>query len=326
MRYPARVVCFMLVALLDMGSSSAVAQKSAYPNKPVRWIVSYSPGTTGDILARTLSEKLTGSFGQQIVVDNRGGANGNVGTAAGAKSPADGYTFLLAGNASLAINPNLTPDIAYDPVRDFAPVIMIGSVPLVLNAHPSLPVKSVSDLVSLAKAKPGQLNYASGGNGTTTHLAGELLKMSAGIEITHVPYKTGAQAITDLLGGQVELMFPAVPSTLAQVRAGRLRALAVTGAKRSPALPDVPTLAETFPGFAVTVWYGLLAPAATANDVVQRNFTEVARVLHDPEVERRLQAEGVEVSAMGPELFAPFIKEELTRWGKVVKAAGARLD
>ncbi|MBI4191736.1 MAG: tripartite tricarboxylate transporter substrate binding protein [Betaproteobacteria bacterium] len=326
MKYPSLVVCFVLVALLGMGSSSVVAQKSAYPTKPIRWIVSYAPGTTGDILARALSPRVSESFGQQVVVDNRGGANGNLGTAAGAKSSADGYTFLLAGNASLSINPHVTPNLPYHPVKDFAPVILLGTVPLVLNAHPALPAKSVRELVLLAKTKPGHLNYASGGNGTTTHLAGELLKMSAGIELTHIPYRTAAQAIIDLLGGQVPLMFTAVPTTLSHVRAGLLRAIAVTGAKRAPALPEVPALAETLPGFEVTVWYGLLAPAGTAKDIVQRNFTEVTRTLQTPEVRQQLGAQGVELSGMGPERFAAFVKEEFTRWGKVVKAAGARPD
>lgn len=326
MRYFPLAVCFVLLTMFGMGSGNVMGQKSSYPSKPIRWIVSYSPGSAGDILARVLSQKLTSFFGQQIVVDNRGGANGNLGTAAGAKSTPDGYTFLVAGNASLAINPNLASSLPYDPVKDFAPVIMFGSSPLVLIATPSLPVHSIKDLISLAKAKPGQLNYASSGNGTTTHLAGELLKMSAGITLTHIPYKGGGQPIYDVISGQVHLGFNSVASSLTQIHSGRVRAIAITGAKRSPKLLDVPALNETLPGFEVSVWYGLLAPATTANDVVQGNFTELARALQERDVQQRLTELGIEPSGLAPDRFAAYIKNELVRWGKVVKAAGARVD
>jgi len=313
------IACALLVAFL--GSASA----QTFPAKPVRLVVPFPPGGPADGLGRLLAEKLKQSWGEAVVVENRGGAGGNIGAEIAAKSPADGYTIIIVG-LSHAANLSLYSRLAYHPIKDFAPVTQVVAIHTFLVVHPSVPVKSVKELLALAKAKPGALNYASGGNGTTTHLAGELLKMSAGIELTHIPYRTAAQAIIDLLGGQVPLMFTAVPTTLSHVRAGLLRAIAVTGAKRAPALPEVPALAETLPGFEVTVWYGLLAPAGTAKDIVQRNFTEVTRTLQTPEVRQQLGAQGVELSGMGPERFAAFVKEEFTRWGKVVKAAGARPD
>lgn len=326
MRYFHAAAAFTLVTIFVIGSGNVMGQESPYPTKPIRWIVSYSPGSAGDILARVLSQKVTSYVGQQVVVDNRGGANGNLGTAAGAKSTPDGYTFLVAGNASLAINPNLMSNLPYNPVKDFAPVIMFGSSPLVLIATPSLPVRSIKDLISLAKAKPGQFNYASSGNGTTTHLAGESLKMAANIDLTHIPYKGGGQPINDVIAGHVHLGFNSVASSLAHIQDGRVRAIAITGTKRSPTLPDVPALNETLAGFEVSVWYGLLAPARTANDIVLRTFTELARALQDRDVERRLTGLGIEPSGLAPDRFAAYIKNEFTRWGKVVKASGARVD
>jgi tripartite-type tricarboxylate transporter receptor subunit TctC len=297
-----------------------------WPAKPIRWIVSYAPGSTGDIFARLLAARCGESLGQQLVIENRGGANGNVGTAAGAKAAADGYTFLLAGNASLAINPHLTAGLQYDPVRDFAPVMLIGSVPLLLNAHPALPIRTPGELLALARARPGQIDYASGGNGTSTHLAGELLNMMGRVSLRHVPYRTSAQAITDLMGGHMMLMFTGLPTTLSQIKAGKLRPVTVTGSRRSTALPDVPALAETLPGYEVSAWYGLLAPAGTPGEIVTRMHGELARALQGPDVQDRFRALGADVAGGSPDAFATYIRDELSRWGKVVKAAGAKLD
>jgi len=317
--------CLILAAwLAAMGAPAAFAQ--AYPVKPIRWIVSYAPGSTGDIFARLLATRAGEQLGQQIVIDNRGGANGNVGTTAGAKSAPDGYTFLFSGNASLAINPHLSAALQYDPVKDFAPVMLVGSVPLLLNAHPSLPVRTPGDLLTFARARPGQVDFASGGNGTSTHLAGELLNMMGRISLRHVPYRTSSQAITDLMGGHMMLMFTGLPTTLTQIKAGKLRPVTVTGLRRSNALPEVPALTETLPGYEVSAWYGLLAPAGTPGEHVTRMHAELARALQVQDVQDRLRTLGADVAASNPDTFASYIRDELARWGKVVKAAGAKLD
>lgn len=319
-----------IVALLVTAFASILATgdtlAQAYPNKPIRWIVTYQPGSTGDIFARLLGPKVAEQIGQAVVIENRGSANGNVGTAAGAKAPPDGYTFLLAGNASLSINPHLSAEANYDPVKDFAPVMLIGTAPLLLNAHPSLPAKSLDEFIAYAKANPGKIDFASGGNGSSTHLAGEMLKQTASLDLRHVPYNSSTQAIADLVGGHVMLMFTGVPTTLSQVRSGRLRAVAVAGRTRSAVLPDVPAMAEAVPGFEAVVWYGLLAPAGTPADRVARMYAELQAALKAPDIQEKFKGQGAEVGTLGPVPFAAYIREELVRWGKVVKASGAKLD
>ena len=318
-------IAFVVTAFAGIqATGNALAQ--AYPTKPIRWIVTYQPGSTGDIFARLLGPKVAEQVGQAVVIENRGSANGNVGTAAGAKSPPDGYTFLLAGNASLSINPHLSAEANYDPVKDFAPVMLIGTAPLLLNAHPSLPAKSLEEFIAYARANPGKIDFASGGNGSSTHLVGEMLKQTASLDLRHVPYNSSTQAIADLAGGHVMLMFTGVPTTLSQVRSGRLRAVAVAGRTRSAVLPDVPAMAEAVPGFEAVVWYGLLAPAGTPADRVARMYAELQTALKSPDIQEKFKGQGAEVGTLGPVPFAAYIREELVRWGKVVKASGAKLD
>lgn len=318
---------FALVVLTGfLQQSPAIAQTQPYPVRAIRWIVTYQPGSTGDIFARLLGPKVAEQVGQAVVIENRGSANGNVGTASGAKAAPDGYTFLLAGNASLSINPHLSAEANYDPVRDFAPVMLIGSAPLLLNAHPSLPARTLDEFISYAKSQPGKINFASGGNGSSTHLAGEMLNQLASLDLRHVPYNSSTQAIGDLAGGHVMLMFTGVPTTLSQIRSGKLRAIAVAGRARSPVLPDVPAMAEAVPGFEAVVWYGLLAPAGTPGDRVSRMHAELQAALKSPDIQEKFKGQGAEVGTLGPAQFAAYIREELVRWGKVVKASGAKLD
>ena len=313
------------VAVAALAFTAACAAAQGYPAKPVRFVVPYAPGGSTDTLARTIGVKLTDLLGQQVVVDNRPGASGNIGMDIVAHALPDGYTIVLGYIANLAIDPSLYAKMPYDPVRDFAPITELASSPNVLVVHPSVPVTSFKDL--LAKAKQGQFNFASAGVGSVGHLTGELLNQMAGIRMVHVPYKGSGQAVTDLLGGHVQLMFSGFSSTLPHIKAGRLRALAVTGAKRSPAAPDVPTIAESgFPGFEATAWYGVLAPAKTPKPVVSRLHNEIVKVLQEPDVKNRLTGLGFEIVGSTPEQFSAYIKSEITKWAKAVKASGAKPD
>jgi len=313
------------VAVAALAFTAACAAAQGYPAKPVRFVVPYAPGGSTDTLARTIGVKLTDLLGQQVVVDNRPGASGNIGMDIVAHALPDGYTIVLGYIANLAIDPSLYAKMPYDPVRDFAPITELASSPNVLVAHPSVPVTSFKDL--LVKAKQGQFNFASAGVGSVGHLTGELLNQMAGIRMVHVPYKGSGQAVTDLLGGHVQLMFSGFSSTLPHIKAGRLRALAVTGAKRSPAAPDVPTIAESgFPGFEATAWYGVLAPAKTPKPVVSRLHNEIVKVLQEPDVKNRLTGLGFEIVGSTPEQFSAYIKSEITKWAKAVKASGAKPD
>jgi tripartite-type tricarboxylate transporter receptor subunit TctC len=306
-------------------AGSAVAQ--GYPAKPIRFIVPFPPGGGTDIVARTVAAKLTETKKWAIVLENKPGAGGNLGIEQAVKSPPDGYTMVIGQTSNLAINPTLHKNLPYDPVKDLAPVVLMVSAPIILVTSDKRPFKSVADVVAAAKAKPGELSYASPGNGTVAHLTAELFQRAAGIQLSHIPYKGASQAMTDLMGGQVDLYLSSVPSAIAQIKGGKLRALAVTGAKRSAELPEVPAIAESgYKGFEVTTWYGLLLPAGTPQPVVTLLNGEVNQVLRQPDVRSRLAAEGGDVLGGTPGEFAAVLKADLARWGGIVKQSGAKVD
>lgn len=303
--------------------STAHAQ-SQYPQKPIRLVAPFAPGGGTDILARLFGQQMNEVLGQQVIVDNRGGAGGTIGTDIAAKAPPDGYTLILV-SASHAINPGLYGKLPYDSVNDFAPITQIATSPGILVVNPSLPVKSVKDLIALAREKPGQINYASAGSGTPPHLAGELFKVMAKIDMLHVPYKGNAPAFTDVIGGQVSLIFPTMPSAMSFIKSGRLRPIAVTSAKRSPAAPDIPTIAESgLPGYEATSWYGILAPARTPREIVARLHEVLVSIIGSPDMKQKLAAQGLDPVGNTPQQFAGVIKGEIAKWVKVVKASGAK--
>lgn len=303
------------------------ALADVYPSKPVRIVVPFPAGGTTDILAREVAQRLTQTLGQSFVVDNRPGAGGNIGAELVAKSPADGYTFLMGTVGTHAINASLYAKMPYDHVRDFAPVILVAGVPNVLEVNPAVPVSSVQELIAYAKANPGKLNFASSGSGTSIHLAGELFKVMTGVSMSHVPYKGSAPALADLAGGQVQLMFDNLPSSLQLIKAGKLRPLAVTSAQRSAALPDLPTVAEAgLPGFEATSWFGLLAPAGTPPEVIAKVNAEVAKWLASPEAKDKLASQGAIPAGGSSDDFARHIAAETAKWQKVVKASGAKVE
>jgi len=306
---------------------ATVASAQGYPTRTIRLVVPFPAGGTTDILAREVAQKLTEVLGQAVVVDNRPGAAGNIGSDLVAKSAPDGYTLLMGTVGTHAINPSLYSKMPYDHVKDFAPVVLVAGVPNVLVVNPALPVNSVSDLIKLAKDKPGQLNFASSGSGTSIHLSGELFKTMAGVDMTHVPYKGSSPALTDLIGGQVQIMFDNLPSALPQIKGGRLRAIAVTSLKRAPVLPDIPTINESgLPGFEASSWFGVLAPAGTPAAVVARINTEVNKWLQSADAREKLLGQGAEAAGGSPERFANHIRAESEKWAKVVKASGAKVD
>jgi tripartite-type tricarboxylate transporter receptor subunit TctC len=307
--------------LLAVACSGAAAQ-TGYPAKPVRFIVPSAAGGGTDIIARALGQKLSESLGQQFIVDNHPGAGQMIGIEMAAKSAADGYTILMAAS-TLAINPVMYKKVPYDALRDFAPITQAATLANVLVVHPSLPVKSVAELIAYAKQRPGQLNFASAGVGTSPQMSIELLKSMAGIDMVHIPYKGSTPGVVDLLAGQVSVMAPNLLTALPHIKAGKLRALAVTSAKRSEGLPDVPTIAESgLPGYDSTQWYGVLAPAGTSRAIVARLHDEIVRALRTPDVLQRLAADGAEPVGSSPEEFAAFIKTEMVKWAKVASAAG----
>jgi tripartite-type tricarboxylate transporter receptor subunit TctC len=322
-----RVVLRTLCALCAVGAVAASAQ-APYPNHPVRIVVPFPAGGTTDILAREVAQRLTQTTGQAFVVDNRPGAGGNIGAEMVAKAAPDGYTMLMGTVGTHAINPSLYAKMPYDHVKDFVPVILVAGVPNVLEIDPELPVNSVQELIAYAKANPGKLNFASSGSGTSIHLSGELFKSMTGVQMTHVPYKGSSPALADLAGGQVQLMFDNLPSSLALIKAGKLKPLAVTSLTRSSALPNVPTVAESgLPGFEASSWFGLLAPAGTPKDVVAKINGEVAKWLATPEAKEKLAAQGaIAASGLTPEDFARHIGTETTKWQKVVKDSGAKVE
>ena len=316
-------------ALLAFSALAAapMAGAQAYPAKPIRIVVPFPPGGATDILARAVAQKLTDAWGQAVVVDNRPGAGGNIGSEIVAKAAPDGYTLEMGTVGTHAINASLYAKMPYDHVKDFAPVILVAGVPNVLVVNPTLPVNSVQELIAYAKANPGKLNFASSGNGTSIHLAGELFKVMAGVQMTHIPYKGSAPALQDLIGGQVQLMFDNLPPSLPHIKAGKLRALAVTSATRSSALPDTPTIAESgLPGFEASSWFGVLAPAGTPPAIIARLNAEIGAWLASAEAKEKMLALGANIGGGSPEDFARHIAAETAKWQKVVKASGAKVD
>ena len=298
-----------------------------YPVKTIRYIVPFAAGGMTDILGRVVGQKLTEAWGQQVIVDNRPGAAGGVGAAIAAKAPPDGYTLLGGTISSHAINVSLYSSLPYDPLRDFAPITLYVSLPNMLVVHPSLPVKSVKDVIALAKAKPKQLTYASAGSGTSQHLSGELFSMMSKVELTHVPYKGSAPGLADLVGGQVLMFFDNITTSLPLAKAGKIRAIAVTTAKRSSVHPELPTIAESgLPGYDVSSWQGVFAPAATPRPIISRLNAEIVRILAMPDVRERLTGLGADPVGNTPEQFAAYVKAEIAKWAAVVKQTGARVD
>ena len=327
-RWTALLLARLTALLLVFGAGGAFAQGAAnYPSKPIRIVVPFPAAGTTDILARAVGNEMQKAWGQPVVVENRPGAGGNLGSDVVAKAAPDGYTLLVGAVSPQAINVTLYPRMPYDVMRDFAHITLIAVVPNLLEVHPSVPVKTVKELIDLAKAKPGQLAYASSGSGTSIHLSAELFKSMAGVDMLHIPYKGSAPAITDLMAGQVQLMFDNLPSSIAQVKAGRLRAIAVTTLTRSPALPDVPTIAESgLPGYDASSWFGMHAPAGTPKDIVNKIHGVVAKALRTPEMIERLSTQGAQPVGNTPEEFTEFVRAEIAKWAKVVKASGARVD
>ena len=315
------------VVLAALVLAPVTLRAQSYPSKPIRLIIPFPPGGSTDILGRSLAQKLSEAWGQQVLVDNRGGAGGTIGADLAAKAPADGYTLLMGHIGTLAVNVALYPKLSYDPVRDFAPVSMVALVPNVLVVHPALPVKNVTELIAYAKANPGKLNYSSGGNGSAAHLAVEYFKLQTKTEIVHVPYKGTGPSVTDLIAGQVSMTMTGAPAVMPHVQSGRIRALGVSSPQRIPALAQIPSVAEAgVPGFDATQWYGVVAPAGTPKEVVAKLNAEIRKIMQSKEMLDRLNTEGAIAAAGTPEQFGAYIKNEIMRWGVVVKAAGMKAD
>ena len=308
-------------------ATSALGHAQSYPSKPIRFVVPYPPGGPLDIVARLLGQHVGESLKQPVIVENKAGAGGNIGADLVAKSAPDGYTILMGAVATHAINPSLYASMPYDARKDFIPVTQIASTPNVLVVNPALPVHNVREFIDYAKANPGKLNFGSGSTGSAGHLAGELFKSLAGVQMTHVPYKGAAPAMNDLIGGQIQLMFDNLASSLGQIKAGKVRALAVTTAKRSELAPDLPTIAESgLPGFDINTWFGLFVPAGTPKAIVDRLHDEFVTALNLPEVRGKMLALGAEPVGSTPDQFAAYIRSEAAKYAKLVKASGARVD
>jgi tripartite-type tricarboxylate transporter receptor subunit TctC len=317
---------FFAALVLALGASGAVAEGS-FPDKPVRFVVGFTPGGPSDILARALGGKLADAWRSQVVIENRPGAGGNIAAEVVAKSAPDGYTWLLGNNSILATNQSLYRALGYDPVRDFAPVALVAIQPNILVVNPDVPAKSVRELIALAKSRPGRLNYASSGSGAAAHLAGELFKSMTGVDMVHVPYKGAQPALTDVIAGQAQLMFATSASVIPYIKAGRLRALAVTGAKRSASVPDLPTVSEAgVPGFEAITWHGVVVPAATPPALIERLNRDIVAALGQRDLRERLEALGAEIAAGTPRAFADYIAAEIPKWTQVVKDSGARAE
>ena len=322
MHAPRRLLLALTFSAL---ASSAFAQ--AWPAKPIRIVVPFPPGGGTDTIARETSQRVAAATGWTFVIDNKPGAGGNLGVDTVAKASADGYTIVIGQTSNLAINPTLYARLPYDPQKDLAPIVLLANAPLVMVTGMGTPFKTLADAVAAAKAKPGVVNFASPGNGTVAHLTSELFQKAAGIKTQHIPYKGAAQALTDVISGSVELYMSSVPTLIGQIRNGKLRALAVTSAKRSDDLPDVPTINESgFKGFDAVTWFGLLAPAGTPKDVVARLNAEFNKALQQPELRTKLGNEGADAAGGTPEQFAALIRDEIPRWGKVVRDSGAKVD
>jgi tripartite-type tricarboxylate transporter receptor subunit TctC len=320
-----RKVCVAAAAIC--AALSGAAQAQTYPGKPIRWIIPFPPGGGTDVISRTLSQKLTEAWGQQVIADNRPGSGGTIGLAAVAKMPADGYSLVLGQLANVGIAPALYPKLPYDPVKDFQPVTLALTSPLVLVAHPSFPAKNLKDMIAVAHSKPDTVTFGSPGNGTTGHLGTELLKTIANVRMTHIPYKGAVPAFTGLMGGEIAIYMSSIPPAMPHLKTGRVKAIGVTSAKRMETLPNVPTIAESgLPGYEVTNWYGVMAPAGIPKDVLAKLNGELVRILKLPDVQQRFQGEGGDIGANSPDDFAKFIRTEIVKWDKAVKASGAKVD
>ncbi len=316
-----------LILAIALAAPALAAQAQTYPNKPIRLVCPFPPGGAVDIASRATAHTLSQVLGQPVTVDNRPGAGGNIGAEITAKSAPDGYTLLMTTSGIMGINPALYSKISFDSIKDFAPVSMLVSLNNVLVLNPSVPAKSVQEVIALAKAQPGKFTYASSGNGTSIHLSGELFKSMTGVDMLHIPYKGSSPAVTDLLAGQVNMMFDNIPSSLPHIKAGKLRALAVTGSKRSQLLPDLPTIAEAgVPGYDSYVWFGIVAPAGTPPEIIARLNAALVKTAATPEFRDRLTGQGYDVLSSTPEQMAASIRSEIDKWGKIVKASGARVD
>ena len=315
---------FILIAMVSL--APIVMGQQAYPNKPVRIIVPYPPGGTADIVGRTIAEKLGVIWGQSVIVENRAGAGGTIGVDSAVKAASDGYTLVLGVTGPLTIAPGINAQLAYDPLRDLVPITLVAAVPSLIAVHPSVPARDLKELIALAKSQPGKLTFASAGTGTSVHIAGELFKSMAGVDILHVPYKGGVPALNDLMGGQVSMIIENMPQLLPQVRAGKIRALAVTTQQRSSAISDLPAVAEVLPGYEATTWFGLLAPAKTPQEIVRKVQSDVAKIGLLPDVKERFTGLGADVIASTPEAFASHLRSELVRFSKVIKEANIKVD
>jgi tripartite-type tricarboxylate transporter receptor subunit TctC len=317
-----RAVRFIAAVIVALTTVSAFAQGETYPVKPVRFMLGQAPGGATDIVGRMVAQKMTEVLGQNVIIENRTGAAGSIAANLVAKSPPDGYTMLLV-SSSYSINPSLYASLPFDPQKDLVPVTLLAEAPFLLVVHPSLPAKSVRELIGLAKAKPGTLNYGSGGNGSSGHLAGALFENLAGIKLVHVPYKGAGPALVDAVAGQIDMLFGSVLSSMSYVKQQRLRVLAVTSAKRSSALPQVPTVAEAgVPGYSTTTWYGVLAPAGTRDTVIERVSAAARKAVSSPDLRSRLMTDGAEPEGSSPAEFQKHLASEMAKWRKVVKAAG----
>ena len=316
------IFCILFGAL-----GTAQSQPAAYPSKPIRIVVPFTPGGSTDILARAIGQELTKAWGQSVIVDNVPGAGGAIGADKVAKAPADGYTLLMGHIGTLAVNPSLYPKLPYNPVKDFAPVAWVARVPNVLVVHPAVPAKNLKELVALAKAKPGQLNYGSGGNGSAANLATEYFKLQTGTSLLHIPYRGTAPAVTDLMGGQIQVLFTGAPAVMSQLKNGQLRALAVSSPQRLDALPEVPTVAESgYKGFEADQWYGVVAPAGTPREIVAKLNDQINQALNAPALKSRLTAEGAVATPNTPEVFGKLIETEIGRWKPVIGSGRVRAD
>ena len=321
-----QILAMLAVATVFTIVAPTSAQAPAYPDKPIRIVVPFPVGGIADTFGREIGKKLTETWGQPVIIDNRTGAGGNIGADIVAKSPPDGYTLVIGNIGTHAVNVSLFPTMPFDPIKDFTPIVHLMDAEGLLVVNPSVAATTVPELIALARAQPGKLSYASAGIGTTSHLAGELFKSMTKLDIIHVPYKGNVPAITDLLGGQTAMIFATMPTVLPHVRAGKLRPLAVLGTVRSPALPDVPTVAESVPGFEVSNWIGLFGPAGMSPSIVSRLNLEVQKIMRSPEIEKRLETEGARFISMAPEQFATFQKAEIAKWAKTVKDANIKVD
>jgi len=321
------IVAIVFALAMAACCAPGVAVAQPYPSKPIRLVVPFPPGGSLDVVARAIGQKLTEAWGQPVVIDNRPGAGGNIGADLVAKSAPDGYTILEGALSTHAVNVSLYSKLPYDPVRDFAPITLVAITPNVLVVNPSFPVNSVPELIAYAKAHPGALSFGSGSNGSAGHLAGELFKSEAGVDMVHVPYKGGAPALQALLAGDTQLMFDNLANSTAQLKAGKLKALAVTTAKRSSLAPELPTLAETgLPGFDIYTWWGFMAPAGTPKEIVAKWNAEVTRILSTPEMKAFFAQQGAEPAPTTPEQFAALIKGEIPKYARIIKASGAKVD